>query len=255
MTTCIVFMCNYAYFEKFIKSCQQLIEVGKYSGPICLVITDDLVGKDCLKNPLLIERNIIIKHFSDFVYPNDHIDTIQKIRPQWKFALSFIHLHKFNIFNVFFKQWDYILYIDTGSGFFSDIQPLLDTKRPGIYLAHSNAYPSYKITLKDEFANVSPYIEKLINTYGDLDVDYPQATMALFDTSLITESTVDDLFKLAIEYPNALQNDQTIIALYFVIIRKVWKQIPIGNDTGLYYDWAPRWGHPNSNYIVIKYPK
>jgi len=254
MTTCVVFVCNHAYFDKFIESCKQLTEAGKYYGPICLVITDDLVGKDCLKHPFLVKRNVIIKHFANFVYPSNYINTIRKVRPQWKFALSFVHLHKFNIFDVFFKQWNYILYMDTGAGFFSDIQPLLESKRPGIYLGHSNAYPSYKITLKDEFANLSPYIENLTNTYGDLDVDYPQSTMALFDTNLITESTVKDLFKLALEYPNALQNDQTIIALYFVVIRKVWRQIPLGNARTLFYDWCPRWKLPKTHYITLKYP-
>lgn len=253
-TTCVVFMCNYRYFPKFIESCRQLIEIGKYSGPICLIVPDDLVGKDCLNNPFLTQHNIIVKHFPDIVFPSSYINTIRKIRPQWKFELSFIHAQKNHIFNVFFKQWDYILYMDTGAGFFKPIQPLLDTKLPGVYLAHSNAYPSYRITLKDEFADVSPYIQKLKNTYGDLNIDYPQATMALFDTNLITESTFDDLYNLTLEYPNALQNDQTIIALYFVRIRNVWKQIPLGNDTTFYYDWAPRWGRPKSDYIVLKYP-
>ena len=39
---CVVFLCNKAYFNKFINTCNQLITNGKYNGNICLVIGDDL---------------------------------------------------------------------------------------------------------------------------------------------------------------------------------------------------------------------
>jgi hypothetical protein len=37
-THCVVFLCNQAYFSKFIKTCTELVTVGNYRGAICLVI-------------------------------------------------------------------------------------------------------------------------------------------------------------------------------------------------------------------------
>jgi hypothetical protein len=39
---CVVLLCDRAYFNKFIYTCNQLITNGKYNGTICLVIGDDL---------------------------------------------------------------------------------------------------------------------------------------------------------------------------------------------------------------------
>jgi len=39
---CFVFMCNKPYFHKFINTCEQLINNGRYKGDICLLIGDDL---------------------------------------------------------------------------------------------------------------------------------------------------------------------------------------------------------------------
>jgi len=253
-TTCVVFVCNLPYISKFIDSCRQLVTVGKYSGPICLVISDDLLGNSMLNHPVIVENRVIIKHFPNIRFPDWFMDFIEKIdRPRPFFEKAMIVLHKYHIFNIFFKQWDYILYVDTGAGFFNPIQPLLDTKRQGTLLAHSNAFPSYQIGLEEEFACISPYIDNMKAKY-DLNVDYPQSTLMLYDTSIITDTTFDELYNLTLEFPISYQSEQGIMALYFVHVRKIWKQIPLGNATNFYYDWAPRWGHPNSDYIVIKYP-
>lgn len=254
MTTCVVFVCNLPYISKFIESCRQLVEVGKYSGPICLVISDDLVGNTMLNHPVIVDNKVIVKHFPNIEFPPWFINFIRNIeRSPSLFDKAMIVLHKYHIFNVFFKQWDYILYIDTGSGFFSNIQPLLDTKLPGTLLAHSNAYPAYQIRMDVEFACISPYIDNMRAKY-DLNVDYPQSTLMLYDTSIITDTTFDELYNLTLEFPISYQSEQGIMALYFVHVRKIWKQIPTGNGKTFYYDWAPRWGHPKSDYIVIKYP-
>lgn len=254
MTICAVFVCDLRYINKFIESCRQLVTVGKYSGPICLVIGDDLVGNSILNHPVIVENNVIVKYFPYIGFPSWFLNFIHMIdRPRALVEKAMIVLHKYHIFNVFFKQWDYILYIDTGSEFFSDIQPLLDTRLPGVYLAHSNAHPTYTMKMDAEFAPVSPYIDNMKNKY-DLNVDYPQSTLMLYDTNLITETTFDELYNLTLEFPISYQSEQGIMALYFVHVRKVWKQIPVGNGKTFYYDWRRRDGRPHSDYIVVKYP-
>jgi hypothetical protein len=254
MTTCVVFLSNFRYIAKFIDSCQQLVTVGKYSGPICLIIDDSLVGRNILNHSVIVENKVIVKHFPNIVFPDWFINFIQKIeRPSGLFEKAMIVLHKYHIFNVFFKQWDYILYIDTGASFFNPIQPLLDTKLPGTLLAHSNVYPAYKDDMNSEFAPISPYIEKLRSKYN-LNVDYPQSTLMLYDTSIITDTTFDELYNLTLEYPISIQSEQGIMALYFVHVRNIWKQIPIGDGKTFFYDFHRRNGRPKTDYIVLKYP-
>jgi hypothetical protein len=57
---CAVFMCNGMYYDKFKKSCEQLITIGKYKGPIVLAVFDDLY----VENDTFIKENkIIIKQY------------------------------------------------------------------------------------------------------------------------------------------------------------------------------------------------
>lgn len=254
MTTCVVFLCNFRYIAKFIDSCQQLVTVGKYSGPICLIIDDSLIGRNILNHPVIVENKVIVKHFPTIVFPDWFINFIEKIqRPPGLFEKAMIVLHKYHIFNVFFKQWNYILYIDTGAAFFNPIQPLLDTKLPGTLLAHSNVYPTYSNDMNLEFSPISPYIEKMKSNY-DLHVDYPQSTLMLYDTSIITDTTFDELYNLTLEYPISINSEQGIMALYFVHVRKLWKQLPLRDDKILFYDFHRRNGRPKTDYIVLKYP-
>jgi len=61
MNICVVFVCNKAYFNKFIYTCNQLLTNGKYNGNICLVIGDDLLNDELLNSDIIIKNKIIIK--------------------------------------------------------------------------------------------------------------------------------------------------------------------------------------------------
>lgn len=169
-------------------------------------------------------------------------------RPSHWFPKRF-QFHKFHIFETYFKQWRRIFYLDAGVTILDSIQAILDSWRPNKVLAHSDSYPTYQWTLRNQFVPLSPYIERLEEKY-DLDVNYPQTTILLFDSDVIEENTVNDLHLLLLEFPNAKTNDQAIIALYLTNIRKVWQQIPLGNEITNYYDYLSRKnGKP---YIMLK---
>ena len=44
--------------------------------------------------------------------------------------------NKLNIFNLYFKNWNYILYLDTGMHIFNDINPIIDLKEPNKFIAN-----------------------------------------------------------------------------------------------------------------------
>jgi hypothetical protein len=255
-TTCVVFVANKLYFDNFIQTATQLVTNGNYKDDICLIIGDDLHEDPALlthNNAFLIQYNIQIKYFPTHQFTPQFLHIQQSLnRPQFWNEKRFQY-HKFHVFNTFFKQWDYIFYIDAGTIIFQDIGPILNEKTPHTLLAHSDAYPQYTRTLYDQFdATTYPdlfaNLQKNFPTTGQ--TDYPQTTIMLYDTQIITPTTYTDLVNLLIEYPISLTNDQGIIALYFTKIQPVWKQIPTNNPYTHFYDFLPR--NPANNYIMLK---
>ena len=144
MHICAVFVCNQAYFNKFIYTVTQLIINGKFKGDICLVIGDDLYNNKVLECDTIINNNIIINYFPNINFSEDflHIQRHMNREPHW-FPKIF-QFHKIHLFDVFFKKWDYIFYLDCGITVFSDVSPILNEVKEYTLLAHSDAYPIYE---------------------------------------------------------------------------------------------------------------
>jgi hypothetical protein len=160
--------------------------------------------------------------------------------------------HKYHLFTEFFKRWDYVFYIDCGAKIYEKIQPILDTRVPNTLLAHSDAYPAYKWKLSCQFREeLSPQIKKAMCDRWDLERDYFQSTIMLFDTSIIERDTFQELCDLTEKYPISGTNDQGILNLYFVCIKNKWRQIPLENDATYFYDFNIR--KEDKPYIMTKY--
>jgi hypothetical protein len=249
-TICVVFLCDKAYFHKFIYTCSQLLSNGNYKGKICLVIGDDLNNNSMLDHDIIKQNNIIIKYFPNIQFSNDFLHHQYSIDrpPHWNQKL--FQYHKLNLFNTYFKQWDYIFYLDCGITIFSDISPILNEIKENKILAHSDAYPTYEWRLHNQFdKNNTEYYGKL-STKHNLSVDYFQTTILLYDTNIIEENTFTDLYNLMLEYPISITNDQGIIALYFTNIKQLWEQIKTKNDNTFYYDYLSR--NYGNKYIMLK---
>lgn len=222
---------------------------GQYTGDICLVIGDDLKDQPILQDPILGYIGVTIQYFPNFFFPEEVDNRMASLdRPPHWYPKKFQY-HKFHLFNPFFKRWRKLFYMDCGITVFRPIQPLLDCWKENAVLAHSDAYPTYEWKLHTQFVPLSPYIEELNQTY-DLTVDYPQTTILLYDTNIIEETTEQELYNLMLRFPNSITNDQGIIALYFTNVRKLWNQIPTGNESLNFYDYMDR--HNGKPYIMLK---
>ena len=247
---CVVFLCDKAYFNKFIYTCNQLITNGKYNGNICLVIGDDLHNRDLLNCDVINNNNIIVKHFPNIQFSNDFLDIQKKMnRPPHWFQKQF-QFHKLHLFNIFFKKWNYIFYLDCGINIFSDISPIINELTENTLIAHSDAYPTYEWKLHNQFDKTNTeYFTKLNNKYN-LNIDYFQTTIMLYDTKIIKDDTYDNLLNLLTEYPISITNDQGIIALYFTNIQPLFRQIKTHNEHIYFYDYLSR--NQNNKYIMLK---
>jgi hypothetical protein len=250
MSTCVVFVCNKNYFYKFVNTCNQLVTNGKYSGDICLVIGDDLLNDPLLNHSVITDNRVQIKHFPEIEFPQNwiHVNRSLVTTNGGNITKTF-QWHKLHLFNTWFRKWNFMFYIDCGITIFSDIHPILNSKKEGKLLAHSDAYPTYVWKLHTQFEHMDPYFADMRSKYS-LDIDYFQTTIMLLDTAIIQDDTFDKLYDLSVQYPISKTNDQGIIALYFTNKYPVWQQIQVDNDDTMYYDYLRR-GH-DKQYIMLK---
>ena len=142
-----------------------------------------------------------------------------------------------------------MFYIDCGMTIFSDITPMLNEVKENTLLAHSDAYPTYVWKLYDQFCKNNEYFEKLNNTYN-LNIDYFQSGIMLYDTKIINENTFNELLELSYKYPISKSNEQGIMAIYFTNIHPVFEQIKTHNENTRFYDFISR--NKDNKYIMLK---
>lgn len=248
---CIVFICNKNYFNQFTNTCNQLITKGKYNGNICLVIGDDLNNDKLLECNLIKDNNILIKHFPDIQFSSTFMEFQKKMKRPSSWIKKIFQYHKLHLFNKFFKKWDYIFYIDCGVHVFSDISPIINEIKENTLLAHSDSFPNYEWKLSGQFDKTKTECFSKLNNKYDLNNDYFQTTIMLYDTNIIRDDTYNNLLNLLIENQEiSATNDQCILALYFTIIEPVWEQIKIKNEDTFFYDFLNR--NKNNKYIILK---
>lgn len=249
-TICTVLVTNNNFFDRLIQTLKDLLSY-EYTGDICVVIGDDLVHSDKLDHPLLKSANIIIKHFPDITFTEEFNEKFYSIPREDFWRQKKFQYHKLNLFNTFFKQWDYIFYIDSGMKIYSSIMPIINARKTGKFLAHSDTYPSNNWTLKIQFIQEDPLYSDLSNKYN-FNIDYPQTTIMLYDTSIIDNNTFTDLVKLTEECKISKTNDQGIIALYFTNIKPLWEQIQLEDENTWFYDYLLRSNKTDKPHIMLK---
>jgi len=247
-----VFVCNKNYFDKFIDTYSQLLTNGKYTGPSCLVIGDDLKNNDLLNHEIIKNNDIIIKYFPEIKFSQDFFLINNKIISDKRNITKKFQWHKLHLFNIFFKRWNSVFYIDCGMTILNDIYPILNTIEKNTLLAHCDAHPNYKWKLNNQFCkeNKDCY-NKLINNYN-LNVDYFQTGILLYDTQIIEKDTYINILKLANNYPISKTNEQGILNLYFNCDKKIWKQIQLRNEDTNFYHYCCI-DLKDTEYIIVKY--
>jgi len=264
MKICCVFCCNSKYFSKFLKTISDLRTIGDYHGDICLIIGDDLkkLMDKTYKDNVIKDENIIIKYFPYLPILTDKLflnSQRELNRPSHWFPKIFQY-HKLYLFEKYFKQWDYIFYLDCGMYIYDKIQPILDLYKPNTLIANRDGVDNEIGTLKpispgnglkigDQFTKDSSIYEKLQNKYN-MNEKYFQTTIMLFDTDIIKDNTFTDIYNLLLEYPISITNDQGIISLYFTQIHRHWEQLKRKINNDLYtYDYVRC---IDKKYIMVK---
>ena len=246
----IVFVCNKSYLPKFRQTYTQLRTNGKYRDDACLIIGDDIEKEELKKDNFYKEIEIV--KFPNIKFPQNVTEIRSKMKGHpWNCNITkAFQWHKLHLLNSFFKKWNYLFYIDSGMSIAKPIQTIIDLKKQGKIVAHSDAYPNtgWKLHLQFDKNYDKDWYQKLENEY-DLNCDYFQTGMILLDTNIVTENTFQELYDLSCKYPLSRTNEQGMLALYFTN-KKLWEALPTKIENLYTYDYNRRYG---SNYIMWKY--
>ena len=244
----VVFVANLPYFGNFITSLIQLHDVGNYQGPVILIAADDLYDTEHLNNPNIKKYNVKVINFKNIEKvlcdeTKNKLVEYYTAGGKKNFNWCFGCFNKFYLFNTYFKQFKYILYLDTGVKIYRPIWDMFSLIRKNKILAHHDDFPKYHWALSDKFRNIEPYISNLSKEFDTATKQYFQTTIMLYDTSIIQEDTIDNIIKLVDKYPMSENGDQEYISLYFHQVMKQMEQIDIKkNENYYYYDYYQRFG-------------
>lgn len=247
---CVVFVCNNAFYHRFQNICNKLRTIGQYNGDITLIIGIDMNINELKQSGFIIENRINVIQLPDIQFPEYINSEKQKISGNdGRHINNTFQWHKLHVFNSYFKQWRYVLYIDSGMTLYRPIQPILDLRKPNRLLAHQDGFPEYNWTLEGQFDTNHITHSSLREKYNLTNKYYFQTGIMLFDTNIIHHDTFEQLYSLAIQFPMSKTNEQAIMNLYF-ISNNVYEPLPIisERDNIYYYDFKRRYN--DKGYII-----
>ena len=144
MSRCIVLVCNKKYLSQFEYTYNLLRANGKYDGDVVLIVGDDL--KD------LKYDGVIVKYFKNISFPDSVVRQMDDVNTDGRNLTKRFQWHKLHIFQSYFKQWKWVLYIDCGMKIYEDLSPLFSVYvHHQKIVAHSDAYPTFEWKLKLQF--------------------------------------------------------------------------------------------------------
>lgn len=254
-TWVIVLVANDLYFYAAIATAEQVRNSGKWNQDI-VILCEEVVFKN--KN----NRNLAARvHSTLRVLPKRDFaqifNTWQNQRNQNPMK-KFYQYMKFYAMDVWFKQWDFVFYMDAGMHVFHPLERMLTiiTQSDRFY-AHSDAYPTFEWTLHSQFEWTinKTQSQTLLDRYKHFDMDYFQSGVMIFSTNLIENNSVDRLFELMNEFSATHRNDQFIFNLYVQFERGgLWMPLPVRDSLGFLYDSTDRHGFQKEDYVMMKHP-
>ena len=248
---CVVLVSNNKYFFKAKNTIKDIRNIGEYNGDLVFVYGDD-ISKNQLEE--LQTYHVIPKYFKDI----DLREVLNKLntRPykglDRKLGKMFC-FHKFYLFDLYFKKWRKIFYLDCGMNIYKPIEPFFHINCDNKVLANSDSQPKYKWKLNIQFnQNSYPEIYQKLSQNFELNIDYFQSTILVYDTNIIEYDTFDRLRNLLYEYPIGMTNDQAIMNLLFNCQLKIWEQVPLKRKNNYLYDYKTRRKRTRGDYIMLK---
>ena len=197
MKKVLVIISDKNYLEHAKSLFSNVVNEGKWDGDLCL-IANNLIGYD-------------LSDFEKYGVKILYRNCDNKFR---------INLH---VFDIYFKQWDYVIYMDCDFMVFKDLNLLFENYDTNFHGLLADVEP-FKI--KDYLCqgwdfNLKEQSLKFLESRYDLNKNGFNAGFFSFNTNVINENTLDDLFFLENEIKDVNNHiiptgsDQPIFNLFF----------------------------------------
>lgn len=173
---------------------------------------------------------------------------------------------KFYVFHEYFKKWDRVIFLDAGLRVFHPIEHLARIPCDGLILAPDDA-PPYDLTKRFggiiETNRNLQVVERLFEEYSPdiFEKRYFLNCIWMYDTSLLSKVSLQDLIDAMNKYPICRCNEMTIMNLLFTFKHRLWRPFPEyctdhrlrlfgwterDRDYGLHTSWR--------DFCFLKYP-
>jgi len=266
MKTVVVTLTDQAYFHKCKRTILDIRSRGEWTDDLVLIT----VGFDAPKNFLDYYR--VIQKRVEHIDCSAVLEGYQRcpIRPTCdnrEFA-KLTQWDKFYVFDPFFAQWQKVIYLDAGLRVLDKIHYLADLPCDGVVMAPDDAaaYDTEKrfggIIETDRNPEV---VDRLFQEYDRdiLNQRYFLNCIWMYDTSLLSTITVQELVDTMNTYPICRCNEMTVMNLIITFKHKIWRPFPEFIRTNSFSikrlfswtEWDRNYGYGTwRDFCFLKYP-
>jgi len=259
MSTAIVTLCDEPYLHKAIQTIKDIRGVGQWTGDLVLITVGFTLPEDIRKmfsitttSFLPINTDSLLAHFraNPFIEPTCDGREFKKCT-QWE---------KLHVFDSYFCQWERILFVDAGLRLLDGVDNFLSLEWRGRFLAQDDTWNNSSKTFRCqlEIPKNEEYLQVLDSNYGNiLDQKYFLNCMFIFDTSLLTNTSKEEMVMIMNTFPIWRTNEMGVMNIFFTFYLKVWTPFPTRAKNGKYlFEWC-EYNRPSTRwyeYCALKYP-
>ena len=217
MSTAFVTLCDERYLHKAILTIKDIRGVGQWTGDLVLITVGFTLPEEIRKKYSVstvsfprIPTESLLAHFraNPFMEPTcDGREFTKTI--QWE---------KLHVFDSFFCQWERIVFLDAGLCLLDGVDNFLSLEWKGRFLAPDDTWndDSKRFRCQIEIPKNEEYLQILDSTYGNiLDKKYFLNCMFIFDTSLLTITSKEEMVKIMNTFPIWRTNEMGVMNIFF----------------------------------------
>ena len=249
--TAVAVVANFKFLRKhaniFISN---LRNQGEYQGELLILTT--LITPTFLIKIIKKDTNVTVIRLPKIKFDKKtkkrFLDLNTNNQPN-RFKTKNFQWFKLNLFHMKLKEWSKIFYLDINLTIHKSFNDLMKINVRNSFLAKADGYPDYDKLLLSQFDNSQPEIKHMEKIFNLNASNYFQTGLMYFDTSIIYKDMIDDILKIAKEFPISITNEQGILNLYFQNRNGIYKELPeyLGDDIIYYY-----WMINNKNILITK---
>jgi hypothetical protein len=260
MSTVFVTICDAPYFDKAVRTIQDLRIVGEWSGPIVLIAVDftpdsafcECYGVQVVSFPR-IPTNTLIAEYSrnPLSIPTHDRREFTKVT-QWE---------KLHVFDSFFQAWERVVYLDAGLRILDTVENFLCLEWKGKFLAPDDTWndANKRFRCQLEMTNNPSVLQSYVETYGEgvLNETYFLNCMWIYDTAILSTPIQQEMLECMNRFPLWRTNEMGVMNTILVFQHRLWAPFPLTARNGKYlFDWCEL-NRPSTHwkqYCVLKYP-